>query len=68
MMIKTVLPSILLVLVTSGCVGTITHNNVAQDASNQRGNHVEYRAKGTEKTTDAHKSTEKQDKVKGTQP
>jgi len=49
-MIKTILPTVILILVTSGCVGTITNKNVAQDSSTERQNNVAHTVKGTIKS------------------
>jgi len=48
-MIKMILPTILLIMVSSGCVGTITNKNMAQDSSHQRQNDIRDTAKGTDK-------------------
>ena len=67
-MIKTILPTIFLVMVTSGCVGTITDKNVAQDSSSERQNNVAHTAKGTNKSSIDKNPTKKIDSSNGTRP
>jgi len=55
---KTILSTLLLAIIASGCVGTITNKNVAQDTSNERENGVAHTAKGTNNSTVNHSSTE----------
>jgi len=50
-MIKTLLLTLLLVMIASGCVGTITNKNVAQESTNERQNNSVHHAKGTKKPT-----------------
>ena len=57
-MIKLILSTLLLAIIASGCVGTITNKNVAQDASNGRENSVAHTAKGTNNSIINNSSTE----------
>jgi len=65
---KLILSTLLLAIIASGCVGTITNKNVAQDSSNERENHVAHTAKGSNKSTVDKGSTEKNNTVNRSRP
>ena len=50
-MIKTILATVLLILLSSGCVGTITNKTIVQDSSAQRKDNIVPTAKGINNST-----------------